>query len=168
MKNGLVRRSGGFTLIELIIYLAVMSLMIVGLVNWSLSISGSERRAVVGSELYSGGRLVAEKITREVRQAVSVSTPVIGVSDVLTKLDLGSGNVSSLGVNNGRLILTTMTGSWPITSEQLVVKSFVVTNRSSTALRPHLDFEVVLAYRGEDSREFAVAKTFNFSASGRR
>ncbi len=158
----------GFTLIELLIYVAVMSLAIVSLASWSLSISGSEQRAVVGSELQAGGRFVAEQVSRQARQAEVIVYPLAGETNSSVKFDLGLPDGVVVSVVDERLVLSNGVDSWPLTSEQLEVKNFSVTNRSSSARQSHLDFALTLVYREAASREYAVEKTFNFSASSRR
>ena len=145
-----------------------MSLAVVSLASWSLSISASEQRAVVGSELQAGGRFVAESVSRQVRQVESVTYPLIGETNTSVKLDLGLPAGVVISVINEQLVLSNGIDSWPLTSEQLAVKNFTVTNRSSTARQSHLDFEITLAYRGGDSSEYATQKTFSFSASSRK
>lgn len=162
-------KNTGFTLIELLIYLAVMSLAIVSLISWSLSISASEQRAVVESELQAAGRFAAEVVTRQVRQAVEiVNPPLPGEPDSIVKLDLATEPFTIISLVDGQLILENGQGSWPLTTEAVEVRNFVATNRSSTARQPHLDFVLTLAYRDGDSFEYRVEKTFNFSASSRR
>ena len=64
----------GLSLIELIIYVAISSIVLVSVVSFAWHILGSGTRINVSSELTQNGRCVLEKISRDIRNANDITT----------------------------------------------------------------------------------------------
>jgi type II secretory pathway pseudopilin PulG len=75
----------GFTLIELMIYLALVSGVLVAVTTFAWNIINSRTKAFAVQEVEQNSRLIMEKIVREVQQAHRIITPDTGgSSDSLT------------------------------------------------------------------------------------
>lgn len=72
-KRGLVpRRSfSGFSLMEMIIYLAIISLVMVSMVSFALVISSSHDKALAAGEVEANLRLISSEISRQIKSARS-------------------------------------------------------------------------------------------------
>jgi MSHA biogenesis protein MshO len=73
-----VPRAGGFTLIELVVVITVMGILSVGAVAFITDASDGYASSVRRSELGSTMRLAAERMTRELRNALPNSVRVTG------------------------------------------------------------------------------------------
>jgi hypothetical protein len=63
-----------FTLIELLLYMAIVAIILGALtqISWNLILSGE--KSAVQQEVFAGGRLLAEKIKYEIRNAKDINT----------------------------------------------------------------------------------------------
>jgi len=73
-----MRRAGGFTLIELVVVITVMGILSVGAVSFITDASDGYANTVRRTELGSTMRLAAERVTRELRNALPNSVRVAG------------------------------------------------------------------------------------------
>jgi prepilin-type N-terminal cleavage/methylation domain-containing protein len=70
--NHMKKKNKGFTLIEVIIYVAISALILVGVVQFSWDIMGLGTKVEVQSQLTHEGRFVLERIEQEVRAAEDI------------------------------------------------------------------------------------------------
>ena len=96
----------GFTLIELIIYLAIMSVFTVSLILWSLSVGDLGARARAGAEVNASARFALEIITRDLEQATSVTTPAPNATSSTLVLINDLGQTVTIDLSGGRLMRT--------------------------------------------------------------
>ncbi len=102
-KNLFIQNKHGFTLIEFILYVAILSVVLVGIVTFMLMILHSRVKNQVISEVEQQGVQVMQIITQTIRNAEDINSPspgssasslsidVVTVVDDLTIFDLNSG-----------------------------------------------------------------------------
>lgn len=122
------RANSGFTLIELIIYLAIVSTFAVSIILWSLSVGDLGARSRAGALVNASGRFALEIITRDIEQATAITTPTLNATSSSLVLVNNLGQTVTTNLNQGQLVRT-ITGSptLEITStSSLQVANFVV------------------------------------------
>ncbi len=127
-KSYHLKADQGFTLIELIIYLAIMSTFAVSLILWSLSVGDLGARARAGAEVNASARFGPEIITRELEEATSVITPVGNATSSTLVLVNNLGQTITFNLNQGRLSRV-ITGSPALAltaTSSLQVSDFVI------------------------------------------
>jgi len=101
----------GFTLIELIIYLAIVSTLATSLILWALTVNDLGARARGVTEVNVSGRFALAIITRDIEQAVTVTAPAaITPSPILTLTNV-LGQVISISVSDNQLVRTVGAGN---------------------------------------------------------
>lgn len=96
-----------FTLIELLLYLGIVSVIFIALVSFAWNIIEGGMKSSVGQEVSSNGYLVMEKIKSKVRNAkdvVSVNTTSLTLQNISgpnSIIDLSAGNIR---INEGAAI----------------------------------------------------------------
>ena len=106
----------GITLIELLIYLALVSGMLVSFIYYTISVTASAVNTNQTSELIESGRLAFNLMMTKTRSANSVVEPLPSQSS--NKLKLSFGGLSTLTfevVNNTLVAKDENNNSWPLT-----------------------------------------------------
>ena len=117
----------GFTLVELIIYLAIVSALATSLILWSLTVGDLGARARSGAELNSSGRFALAIITRDIEQAVTVISPASATPSPVLTLTNVLGETVTISVLSGQLIRAVALGSpLPLTASPAEVTNFTV------------------------------------------
>lgn len=138
----------GFTFIEVILYIALVSVIATTLLSFTLEISeiASKDRAI--RSVISDGRNVSERLRFLIRNAdgVDVGASKFSGSDgrlVLNKS--GSSGTIELALNNGALVMTDGSQSVSLTSQGTRVRELIFENISSSDGTSHyIDFELTL------------------------
>lgn len=127
----------GLTLIETLIYVAIFSIFVTGLVNFSSSLSATRLHAQGVLEVNDQGSQALKLITQTLRNGSSVNSPTIGNSgaslSVVTNTGATSPTVFSL--SGGVLYITEGSGSpVALTNSKVVVSNLTFSNfsRAST------------------------------------
>ena len=88
-------REKGFTLIELILYMALVSIVLAALIPFALNIIGGSAKSSAQQEVFSQGRFVSERIKYEIRNASGI-TSVGNTSITLTNFAPDTNTVITL------------------------------------------------------------------------
>lgn len=91
----------GFTLIEIILYIAIVTIMLSALVPFAWDIIGGASKSNTEQEVFSQGRFISERIKYEIRNSAginSVSATSISLVNSVpasdpTVIDLSNGNI---------------------------------------------------------------------------
>ncbi len=142
----------GFTLVELIIYIAIIGLMVVSFATFSIAISDSREKSYVVSEVHHNLRDPFTLMTKRARFASSVVTPTAGNSSTTLELDMpgASPNLTFKVIDD---ILTVQEGVGTpvaVTSDEVQVTELAFTNYASPGLRSNLKIEYTVEYAHED------------------
>lgn len=164
----------GFTLLELVIYLAVISGAIVSFTYFILSISNTRTKTYVAQEVHANGRTALEVISQRIRAAngiVSV-TPTVLTLDFSTAnpakhptaIDRDAGNTLRITEDtDGTPVVTT------ITSSEVNVTALAFTNLSPAGIRENIQVDMTIAYDNPSgSAAFSYTKSFTTAVSVRQ
>ncbi|MEK7649944.1 MAG: type II secretion system protein [Patescibacteria group bacterium] len=150
----------GFTLIEMIIYLAVVGMIAVSLVTYGISVSTSRSKAEVVSEVQSGARFALSMLRQKMRAANSInfagsvldvnpgklelSMPSPLPSPVVFDVDPGSGRLRmKAGVNPAEFI----------TSDEVEISDLRFINLTD-GTHEHVRILMTLRYKNAGSVEY--------------
>ncbi|KKR10536.1 MAG: hypothetical protein UT39_C0018G0009 [Candidatus Woesebacteria bacterium GW2011_GWA1_39_21] len=94
----------GFTLIEMILYIAIVSIFLTGLVYFTWDLIYGRLKSYIQQEVNQNIRFASARIIYEIRNAKSVNSPTSGSSETLslTMSDVNR-NPTIIDVANGRL-----------------------------------------------------------------
>jgi prepilin-type N-terminal cleavage/methylation domain-containing protein len=133
MKIFIPKNSKGFTLVEVIVYVAIFSIFVAGLASFTGSMTSSRVNSQTFFEVNDQGTRAINVITQTLRNAAAVASPAIGtVSDslsVATATPASSPTVFSL--NGGILYVTEGVGSpAALTNGKITISDLVFYNLS--------------------------------------
>lgn len=104
------KRTRGFSLLELLIYIAILAGLMVVISDAFISLSKGRGRAEARGEVNSAIRFAAERIKQDVKGASVVTTPILGTSSA-TLQAIVSGVTVLYDVSGGQLRRTEGAGS---------------------------------------------------------
>ena len=139
----------GFTLIEMILYIAIVALISSALVSLYIQIIQLRSRATAIQEVNESVRLAAAKISYEIRQANKINS--VGTSLSLSSTETGR-NPTIFDLNNGRIRMTVGTSVAYITSNLVTITAFTPTNLSSgDSLSQNVRFSLSGSYQKNEA-----------------
>ncbi len=124
----------GFTLIEVLIYMALMAVMLLGMVQLTTSIFDLRARTRSGIVLEENLRFALVSVAERVKAAADITSPGAGSSDSLT-LDMVDATLdpTTFSLANGILMITEgASGAGRLTSSEVEVTTFTVTRLAGT------------------------------------
>jgi type II secretory pathway pseudopilin PulG len=152
----------GFSLIELILYVALLMIIVTGLVTYGVDVVLIRTKVRVEQEVIANARLVSKRINLEIRDA-SALTSVGSQSITLANSD-ASKNPTVIAFANGRVTIGWGSiGNCPtsapcyLTSSDVVVQSLVFANLSNGTSPQSVKYEVAVKAESVGS-----GKTFYF------
>lgn len=163
MKN----TQNGFTLIELIIYIALIAIFISGAIRFGLTIVYGNAKSNVQREVNQNLRLIANRISYEIRNASAVNS--ILTTDVCLANTDASRNPTRIYQSSGTLRIAWGGGSTDCTAmtydEQLSANSITVSNltfvdHSSGSLTHNIEYTFTISSTG-DREEWQKSETYN-------
>ncbi|MEK7571212.1 MAG: type II secretion system protein [Patescibacteria group bacterium] len=170
MKRKRQKFQRGFTYIEIIIYVAILTIMLTTLIPFAWNIIEGGAKSTTQQEVFANARFISERIKYEIRNATginSVSSTAISLTTATsatnpTVIDLSSGNVR----------ITQGTGSTVnLNSPDTTVSNFTFTNYTSSDNKTkHIQFTFTLNanYAGAGTRqEYNASTTIEGSAEVR-
>jgi type II secretory pathway pseudopilin PulG len=123
IENSRLRRDG-FTLIELIIYLAIVTLFLTSIIFFSWDIIYGREKAVEQQSVEQNGRIAMGRIAYEIRKAANIIS--VGSNQIV--LNSGGAN-TTIGLVSGKIQITDSSGGpYSLTSNQVEVTRLVFTN----------------------------------------
>ena len=164
------KTKNGFTLIELILYVALISVFVTGAVYFAWDIIYGRVKSSVQQEVSQNLRLASKRLIQEIRNAEGVSS--IGASTISLVMENSARNPTAFDVSNGRLrIGYGASGSCPttspctLTSDQVTVTDLTFTDLSSGGGETiNVSFTITLESNNPSGRqEWERSDTFSTS-----
>ncbi len=172
MKVNLNRK--GFTLIETIIYVAVIGGVLASFVVFSMSISNSRNKTYVVQEVQANARTAMNLITQKIRTAngVNISSSTFDTDPGILSLSMNSSTTNptiiSLTQDDGLLqIKEGEDGVLSAVSNQVKVTNLVFTNLTASSTKENIGINLTVEYNS-DSVEFTHAQSLQTTASLRQ
>ena len=160
----------GFTLVEVLIYIAIIGIVITSFVTFAMSISGSRAKTYVVQEVHANARVALNLISQKIRLADDVFSPIAGNSNSSLELDMpGPDSNLTFDVASGVLNITEGIGSpIPITSDEVNISSLSFTNLAPSEERDNIRIKMIIEYRGDGSKEYEYSQNLQTAISLRK
>jgi prepilin-type N-terminal cleavage/methylation domain-containing protein len=125
-------KNKGFTLVELLIYIAIIGVLLVSMVGFLWTIVSGNIKETAYQEVQQNGRSTLTKITQEIKKATGVINPSPGFSASSLSLSMADPNLNPTIFNliDGKLRITQRANSYYLTSDQVIVSNLQFTNLS--------------------------------------
>jgi Tfp pilus assembly protein PilW len=163
------RKEGGFSLIELLIYVSIFSFIIGGVVALTVMTTGQKVSSQITADVNYQGEATMALITQTVHQASSITTPTVGLSASSLSLVMPSSSVNPTifsAYNNGSTNrIQVKEGSSAVqnnlTNAHATVSNLTFTNMSLPSTKGSVLISFTLAYKTTSTRqEFSYSKSF--------
>lgn len=121
-----MKNKAGFTFIELILYIAIVTIMLSALIPFAWNIIGTGAKSNTEQEVFSQARFISERIKYEIRNATginSVSATSISLGPVATP--------TIIDVLSGNLRITQGAVTTALNSPDVVISALTFTNNTS-------------------------------------
>ncbi|MCK5591231.1 MAG: prepilin-type N-terminal cleavage/methylation domain-containing protein [Candidatus Pacebacteria bacterium] len=143
----------GSTLVEILIYIAILGIVVSSFISFSVSISDSRGKVYVEQEVQANARVALNLITQKILSSngLNVGTSVFDVDPGSLSLSMADGaknpTIISLLVDDGQLQIQEGLGvAVPITSDEVRVTNLVFTNLTSTSDKANIKIELTVEY----------------------
>ena len=164
-----VRNESGFTLIETIIYVAIVGIAMSSFIAFGLSISFSRSKTYAVQEVQANARMLMDVMVQKLRQAQAVTSPDAGLDNDIMVLNMpGAEPDLSFSLVDGIVFLTEGVGeSLPLVSDRTEVTNLRFTNLSASGGLASLRLEFDIRYRNAGSLDYAFADTYSTLVTSR-
>ncbi|GEM_PF-1930298 len=165
MNYNSAKNRKGFTLIELVVYLALVSGILVTATSFAWNIINSRTKAFAVQEVAQNGRFISERLVQVVHQAMKIVEPQPGESSerLLLTMRESADDPTKFIFSDGRLFMARGDGEpLVMNSDQVFVKSLRFVNLSpSNAKSQNLKIIIELEHVNPENRqEWRAAEIF--------
>lgn len=159
--------SKAFTLIEVLIYIAIIGLMASSFIFFSLAVSNSRFKNYAVQEVQANSRVALDLIAQKIRLAEDVIVPVEGDSSGVLILDMPDPEANlTFSINDGVLVLAKGTADpVSITSDEVNVSSLIFTNVTESGKRENIKVEIMIEYRQGENKEYQFSQSSETAVS---
>ena len=162
-------RTGGFTLVELLLYVATLSIMITAVsIFLSLLLQMRTKNRVI-AEVEQQGILASMKITQAIRNSILINTPAAGASGSTLSLTVTpvSSSPTLFALSGGAVTMTEGAGAAVgLTNNLVSVSGLTFSNLSRAGTPGTVRVQFTITYINNSGRnEFDYSKIFDSNAS---
>ena len=146
-KRSNKENTGGFTLIETIIYIAIIILVLSSLTSFSSNISNNREKIYVLETVHDNARVIMEEVNKKVHFASDVVSPAPGASSTVLVVSTPAGNITfSLNEEGSLKMKPDSVATSTVNSKKTVVSNLVFTNLAAPGRRDSIKTEFDIAY----------------------
>ncbi len=153
----------GTTLVELIVYMAMFSILLIMLLQMFTSILNAQLESQVTSEVAIDGRFILSRLSYDIRNANNIITPLVfgSVGSGNTLHITGSGTDYTYALSAGNIILTNNTTGYSgmLNSIDTTVKSLSFTKIGSSSGGRTVDVSITIQSNAREQTGYET-KTF--------
>lgn len=134
----------GFSLVELLIYMGLLTMLVVVFTEIFISITDNQLSSRNTSNVAIDGRYIYSRFIYDVNRAQSIVSPVDFASPSSSLTIVIDGQNYTYSIDNDNLVITEATGSYPLNGEGTKVSSLSFTKVGTTSAQPtiQLNFTV--------------------------
>lgn len=174
----------GFTLLEMIIYMAIAVMVLISVVGIGMNLSLANQKSQAKREVYMNARFIVNEVTRKVRGAQDIlpTGTVYGSNPGSLALSYPSGNnilietytknVTVGGVTVPIVKLSMKEGSGTFTdisSDKVTISNFTITNLTSSGSRKNINIQMTIdKVNPSTDKDFGGSIQFETSISTRK
>lgn len=143
----------GFTIVELLIYMVIMSTLLTVLGGVLITTLDVQTESQSTSVVEADGRFLLARLSYDLHRASNLTSPA-AAGQIATSLGLTiGGQTSTYAVSNSVLQLTTPSGSSPLTSPDVAVTNFSVTRLGNPGGIPTVQVNLTISH-GQETRNY--------------
>lgn len=131
LKNTMLKSKKGFTLVELLIYIAILGVVLVVITGFFWNIALGYIKESAYQELQYNGRFALTKITQEIRRAKSIIDPLQGSTSNRLVLEMLDNSQEVFELDQGNLVVVKNNNKASITTKQVVIDNLNFANMSN-------------------------------------
>lgn len=169
LKNYCLLSSHGATLIEILLYIGLTSIMILGITSFAHTVLQSKIRAQVINSVEQQGLFVMQMITQTIRNAENINNPAQGLTDTSISLNVvnSSNDPTIFNLSNGAInIKEGAVAPIPLTNSRVMASNLTFQNLSRPNTPGTVQIQFTLIRTNPTGRqEYEYSKTFSSSAS---
>lgn len=160
----------GFTLVEIIIYLGILGMIVVGFISFSLAISNVKNKIYVTQAVNSALRSAFDLISQKTKEAETISLPASGDTGSELRLVRSDGGADWIFTLAGGVLYLGTDISTPIaiTNSEVEISDLVFSNLSKKKNRDSLKVYIKAHYRSADSLEFVYENDLETTITTRK
>ena len=156
--------NSGTTLVELILYMGLLSIFIIILFNLFTAILSTQTRSAAVSLVQTNGNFLLTKLTADINRADSIVLPLaISASASSMVLKVGATD-TTYAISNGRLVITDSSGSNNLNDSDTTISDFVVTKLGNVGGKPGLQMLFTITSNVVDNSNIKTKTFQTFSA----
>lgn len=163
-------KNNGFTLVEIIVYIFVVAVILVGVTYYAIDVIGAQTKARSYQEVQQNARFAIKRITQEIRAAddLNEGSSVFGTNPGTLSLvhQDPTKDPTVFAVTGGRMTITQGTsGPYYLTSDKVTVTDFTLTNLSVSERTRNIKITLTVEHVNPENRnEFEADVTVQSSA----
>ncbi|MFH0951077.1 MAG: type II secretion system protein [bacterium] len=162
----MLNNTKGFSLMETLIYIAILSLIIGGLFSFSLTIATNRNKAYAAQEVQSNIRSLITAINADMRTADDVVSPTAGNGQASLVLDMGTNPDVTYSVTDGVFYRTEGVGdAIAVSTAGVLIESVVFKNLATANDRDNIELTAIVSYSGSDSQDFRYSQNLQTAFS---
>lgn len=162
MDNG---KYSGFTLVELLVYMGLLSILLVALTTIFTAIIDTQLNAQTTSYVSQDGRYIYSRFIHDVNNASSVQTPSSLGSTSASLVFTKDGSSVTYALSGGDLVMTDNTGSYNMNSFGTAISDFSVMRVGNTGVNnPKDTFQISFTVSGNRPDSSPEVKEFQTTA----
>jgi len=117
----------GFTLVELLVYVALCAFLLVGIVNSMLILTDAYRTVSNARKIERSAITLMDRIIREARRSTGITGGAFDVQSGSVTLEAGSSTSPEITfeLQNGRAVVTEDGDTSPLTDDDVIVESMI-------------------------------------------
>ena len=163
------------TLIETLIYIAIIGGVVGAFISFALNISDSRNKTYVIQEVQANARVALDLITQKIQSAngINTSTSVFGTNPGVLSLSMDSGDLNptiiDLDTNDGQLQITQgLDSPIKITSDETRITNLIFTNLTASSTRESIKINLTVSFASSSSIIFENEQSLQTSVSLRQ
>lgn len=158
--------SSGFTLVETILYVAIIGMIIGAFISFILVISGLRNKFHITEEIRANKRVMQEVFYHFIRNAKEVKVPLKLSSESSLDFIPAEGIATySFFEKDGRLMLFDSATSTPLTSDEVIVSNFNFVNMSASGTPDSIRISGTIKGYASSSVDYIYEDIFTYNVS---
>ena len=169
-----MKNNNGFTLIEILIYVAILGAILATFVTYSMSITDMRSKNYVEQEVQANARVSMDIISKKIRSAngVNIGASTFNGDPGVLSLSMADASknptIINLDQDNGTLQIKEGSGSEvAIVSNEVQVTNLIFTNLTGSSTRENIGMELSIEYKHTGDKYYNYKNSLRSSASVR-
>lgn len=162
MMKKIIIDNKGFTLIETLIYIALIGATLSSFISFGMSIASLRNKTHSMDEVVSNSRLAMDTIVRKIREAKTVQSPAKGASATSLVLEMPDSSILTFApdAGTGALTMTDGVGTGSLAASGMVIFPVLnFTNLGDASGKDNVKIEMTARYKndgGSNDMDYSV------------